>query len=63
MGEAITEVAKKNISPPEVNITGYVDLKSYASNGVEVIRKALGSINGDEIFRTVCWCSKIQNNG
>jgi translation initiation factor 2 subunit 1 len=46
---SITEIAKKNISPPEVNITGYVDLKSYAPNGVDVIKKALGSIDGDEI--------------
>ena len=42
--DAITEVAKKNISPPEVNITGYVDLKSYSPNGVDVIKKALGAI-------------------
>lgn len=53
MGEdwanAITEVAKKNISPPEVNITGYIDLKSYSPNGVEVIRKALGTINDKDI--------------
>ena len=41
MGKAITEVAKKNISPPEVHITGYVDLKSYAPNGVDVIKGAL----------------------
>jgi len=46
---AITEVAQKNISPPEVQITGYVDLTSYASDGVEIIRKALGNINGEEI--------------
>jgi translation initiation factor 2 subunit 1 len=46
---AITVVAKKNISPPEVNITGYVDLKSYANNGVDVIKKALSAINGEEI--------------
>jgi translation initiation factor 2 subunit 1 len=46
---AITEVAQKNISPPEVQITGYVDLTSYAPNGVEIIRKALTDINGEEI--------------
>lgn len=46
---AITEVAKKNISPPEVQITGYVDLTSYASDGVEIIRNALNSINKDNI--------------
>ncbi len=46
---AITAVAKKNISPPEVHITGYVDLKSYASDGVEVIKNALSSINDEHI--------------
>lgn len=45
----ITDVAKKNISPPEVNITGYIDLHSYAPNGVEVIREALGTVETDEI--------------
>lgn len=47
--EAITDVAKKNISPPEVQITGYVDLHSYAPNGVEVIKSALGSVESEEI--------------
>jgi translation initiation factor 2 subunit 1 len=46
---AITEVAQKNISPPEVQITGYVDLTSYAPDGVKIIRKALGVINNEEI--------------
>ena len=46
---AITEIAKKNISPPEVNITGYVDLKSYAPNGVDVIKSALGSVEAENI--------------
>lgn len=47
--ETITEVAKKNISPPEVQITGYIDLKSYAPEGVEVIKKALGSVKDENI--------------
>ncbi|AXV40252.1 translation initiation factor IF-2 subunit alpha [Methanobacterium sp. BAmetb5] len=46
---AITEVAKKNISPPEVQITGYVDLTSYAPDGVEIIRAALKSIDKDNV--------------
>ncbi|EKQ51957.1 MAG: translation initiation factor 2, alpha subunit (eIF-2alpha) [Methanobacterium sp. Maddingley MBC34] len=46
---AITEVAQKNISPPEVQITGYVDLTSYAPDGVDIIRNALTSINKDNI--------------
>lgn len=47
--ETITAVAKKNISPPEVQITGYVDLKSYAPDGVEVIKNALGSVKDENI--------------
>jgi translation initiation factor 2 subunit 1 len=47
--EAITEVAKKNISPPEVHITGYVDLKSYAADGVDVIKGALLSIKDEDV--------------
>lgn len=46
---AITEVAKRNITPPEVQITGYVDIKSYAPNGVEIIRKALKSAQDEGI--------------
>lgn len=46
---AITEVAKKNISPPEVQITGYVDITSYAVDGVQIIRNALNSINKDNV--------------
>ena len=47
--ETITDVAKKNISPPEVQITGYINLHSYASNGVEVIKSALGAVEDEEI--------------
>ncbi len=47
--EAITEIAKKNISPPEVQITGYVDLKSYAADGVQVIKNALLSVKDESI--------------
>jgi translation initiation factor 2 subunit 1 len=47
--QAITKIAKKNITPPEVQITGYVDIKSYASNGVEIIKKALESAEADNI--------------
>ena len=39
--EAITEVAKKNITPPEVHISGYVDIQTYSPNGVEIIKEAL----------------------
>ena len=48
--EAITEVAKKNITPPEVHISGYVDIETFVPNGVEVIIAALKAAedNGDE---------------
>ncbi|MGZ7208747.1 MAG: translation initiation factor IF-2 subunit alpha [Methanobacterium sp.] len=47
--KTITEVAKKNISPPEVHISGYINLHSYAPNGVEVIREALSTVESDEV--------------
>lgn len=47
--KTLTEIAKKNISPPEVQITGYINLHSYAPNGVEVIKNALGSVESEEI--------------
>ncbi|MGB4362704.1 MAG: translation initiation factor IF-2 subunit alpha [Methanothermobacter tenebrarum] len=39
--KTITKIAKKNITPPEVQVTGYVDIKSYAPNGIEIIKRAL----------------------
>ncbi len=47
--EAITTVAKSNISTPEVQITGYVDLTCYLPNGVEIIKEALESIETDDV--------------
>lgn len=47
--DSITKIAKKNISPPEVHITGYVDLRSYASNGVEIIKDALSSVEDEDL--------------
>jgi len=47
--KTITDVAKKNISPPEVQITGYIDLKSYAPDGVEVIKNALGAVENENV--------------
>lgn len=48
--EAITKVAKKNIAPPEVHISGYVDIETFVPNGVEVIIEALKAAedNGDD---------------
>ncbi len=48
--KAITDVAKKNITPPEVQITGYVDIKSYAPNGVEIIKKALKAVQKEKVI-------------
>lgn len=48
--ESITEVAKKNITPPEINISGYVDIETFVPDGVDVIKDALkhAEDNGDE---------------
>lgn len=45
----ITDVAKKNISTPEVQITGYIDITSYKPNGVEIIINALESIESENV--------------
>lgn len=47
--KTITEVAKKNITPPEVQITGYVDIQTYDSEGVEIIKKALKLAEDDDV--------------
>jgi translation initiation factor 2 subunit 1 len=39
--EPIIKLVKENVAIPYVNITGYLDLKSLAPNGVEVIRDSL----------------------
>ena len=39
--EVITDVAKRNITPPEVHISGYVDIETFVPDGVDVIIKAL----------------------
>ena len=48
--DAITAVAVKNITPPEVHISGYVDIETFVPDGVEVIRSALKAAedNGDD---------------
>ncbi|WP_457548895.1 translation initiation factor IF-2 subunit alpha [Archaeoglobus sp.] len=37
----MAEIARENIKPPRVKVMGYFELKSYAGDGVERIRKAL----------------------
>lgn len=46
--EAITEVAKKNITPPEVYISGYVDIETFVPDGVDVIIDALKAAEDNE---------------
>ena len=48
--DAITEIANKNITPPEVHISGYVDIETFVPDGVDVIIEALKAAedNGDE---------------
>ena len=48
--DAITEIAQKNITPPEVHINGYVDIETFVPNGVEIIIEALKAAedNGDD---------------
>ena len=45
----IVKVAEKNISPPEVQITGYVDIQTFDPNGVEIIKKALKAAEREDI--------------
>ena len=45
--ESIVETARENVSVPYVTVTGYVDLKSTDSAGVDVIREALDAAEGN----------------
>lgn len=47
--KTIVDIAKKNITPPEVHITGYVDIQTFDPNGVDIIKKALKAAEGDDI--------------
>ncbi|KZX11401.1 translation initiation factor IF-2 subunit alpha [Methanobrevibacter filiformis] len=47
--KTIAEVALKNITPPEVQITGYLDIQTYDPNGVEIIREALKAAEGENV--------------
>ena len=50
VGYELTEIANKNITPPEVHISGYVDIETFVPDGVDVIIEALKAAedNGDE---------------
>lgn len=41
LAKAMEEIAKDNIKPQKVEVRGYFELKCYASDGVERIKKAL----------------------
>jgi len=45
--EAIVETARENVSVPYVTVTGYVDLESPASDGVDRIKEALQAAEGN----------------
>ncbi len=41
MAKAIAEIARENVKPPRVKVRGYFELKCFASDGIERIKKAL----------------------
>ncbi|MFW5963781.1 MAG: translation initiation factor IF-2 subunit alpha [Natronomonas sp.] len=45
--EAIVETARENVSVPYVTVTGYVDLESPSTDGVEDVREALKAAEGN----------------
>ncbi|RLI92167.1 MAG: translation initiation factor IF-2 subunit alpha [Candidatus Altiarchaeales archaeon] len=48
---ALLNLIKKSIKPPFVNVTGYVELKSYEANGVNIIKESLKRIKN---YKTEC---------
>jgi translation initiation factor 2 subunit 1 len=47
--EAIVDTARKNVSVPYVNVTGYVDLRCPVGDGVDRIKEALQAAEGDDV--------------
>jgi translation initiation factor 2 subunit 1 len=47
--KTIVDIAKKNITPPEVHITGYVDIQTFDPNGVDIIRTALEAAEKEDV--------------
>lgn len=45
VADAITKVAHENLKKPQVDISGFVDLTCYLPDGIEYIKKALGTAN------------------
>ena len=50
--EVFAQVAKENITPPYVKISGYVELTTTAPDGVEHIKKVLTSAESDYVTIT-----------
>ena len=46
---ALVELVKKSIKPPFVDITGYVEFKSYEADGVKIIKEALKKIESYKV--------------
>ncbi len=52
IAEAIAKVANENLKKPQVDISGFIDLKNYLPDGIEHIKKALsaaGNVDGEDI--------------
>lgn len=52
VADAIVKVANENLKKPQVDISGFLDLKNYLSDGIEHIKKALsvaGNVDGEDI--------------
>jgi len=40
----VLDVVNKNVKPPFVTVTGFVELRSYAPDGIDLIKESLGRI-------------------
>ncbi len=60
--KVFTEVAKENIVPPYVKISGYLELTTTAPNGIEHIRKVLQDIEDENIIVTYVGAPRYRIN-
>jgi len=56
------EVAKENIVPPYVKISGYLELTTTAPNGIEHIKKVLQDIESDNVTVTYMGAPRYRIN-
>ncbi|MEK6907096.1 MAG: translation initiation factor IF-2 subunit alpha [Nanoarchaeota archaeon] len=49
VAEKLTELVREKIKPPEVTITGILKLESDASDGIDVIKKALSHVKKNNV--------------